>query len=289
MDADDWDFEPDDCGPEVEHKRFIANREPYTFHDERYGAACADFYGDHQELRHYEERDRRRGDHDQWFWDHCGVGEPLTRGDLEAMRSLDAEMDCREDEYDEDDDRPGGPQSVPSRLRAIGRRLHERDFTFWRHLRRLGPTPSLVTQANELLFPNGIPSYPTSNVAVGVRVHRRRADLCQARGGGQRRSRATRRRAVRSSARSGGSGDGSEGEPAGRRLAGAHRRRHLAAGLPGLPARGDLPLASPYPDFFGGSHRRLVRAETPNRRTSASGLTGETRPAPARARDKERG
>ena len=270
MDADDWDFEPDDCGPEVEHERLIANREPYTFHDERDNAACADFMGDHHELGHYAGRDRRRRDHDEWFWDNRGVGKPLTRGDLEAMRSLDAETDCPEDQCEEYDDWPGESRSLEElrRLWAIGRRLHKRDSTFWRHLRRLGPTPSLVTQANELLFPNGIPSYPTSNVAVGVRVHRRRADLCQARGGGRRRSRTTRRRAVRSSARSGDSGDGPEGEPAGPRLAGARGSRHVHARA--IPARGRFSLTSPHPAFSGGSQSSLVIGGAPNRRTAAS-------------------
>lgn len=233
---DDWS-EPDESWETdayIEDQRRIESREPFTFHDEHDRTVAAAFRGDHDVSAYYDGRERGRRESDAHFWSNVGAVDPLTHAHLHKLRLLDAATDCNEDDCDPDADSARG-LSIEERRRlwAIGRRLHERDNTFWRRLRRFGATPSLIPAANEVLFPPGVPSETRCGLRRPVPTPRRCVARRQSRRGNRRQRRSIRQRSVRSSARSGDSGDGSEGEPA-RRGGLASERRVVRAAARGL-------------------------------------------------------
>lgn len=219
---EDW-AEPADYPDEayVEHERFIASREPFTFHDERDRAMAASFYGDHQDIRFYAGCVRRDREDDEAFWAGSSGKASLTRADLEALRWLDALSDCNEDDYNEDQEDDDRSLSLDElrRLWAIGRRLHERDYTFWRRLRKLGATPGLLKEANAILNPCRVAVHRPAGGLSRFLLAPRRPTRARSRG---RRSTPARRR-VKATSRGPDDGPLGGGEP-------PHRGRLAAIG-----------------------------------------------------------
>lgn len=206
-----YDFDPSVAYEALEE--FCADREPFTFEDEDYRQTSAAFDGDIGECALWGRSDRRKQELDEEFWTANGVTR-LARADLQALRDLDASFNCSMDDADED-----FLESVAwgefQRLGAIGRRLYKLDPTFWRQLRLLGATPTLLRVANGLLFPAMV-ERSSSHHALNARFHiRERRTRARSRG---RRSAPSRQRVTSRSAGGGSSdphlgGDDPPGEP----------------------------------------------------------------------------
>ena len=74
----------------------------------------------------------------------------VSAGDLRTMRDFDMLLYFGSVEIDDWEDFPA---ECSMELQAIGVRLFRRDRTFWTRLRKLGPTPALVAEANAILRP----------------------------------------------------------------------------------------------------------------------------------------
>ena len=141
----------------------------------------------------------------------------LNRGDLEWMAEFDEA--CFDD--------PGHVENAYEDILetglqvetlAAGRLLDERDPTFWPRLRKLGPTPELVRQANHLLggheFERRTKNRPAPKLASRVSQRRScpRARASRTSAPGRRQG---SRRVTSRSAGGGGSGNSGDPEPAG--------------------------------------------------------------------------
>lgn len=176
MDPDEYDFYPDDAppgdwGPDVEEAAEEAERlrPAFTIPAIEYSITVNAFYGNRdgpqppsepeRAAREAADRSVLRGLAAQARAERRAGAAVVSAEDLRWMREHDEAarwlaqgvFDLETDAFDERHD--DWERAADLTRMALGRELDRRNGLFWYRLRRLGPTPSLVVEANDTLTP----------------------------------------------------------------------------------------------------------------------------------------